>query len=82
MEIFKTPIITYAQPGAHLRNLQSVGMIRRAGSTEFECKMKKADGNTDIRMECEKDATFKEDFQNSLKPTKELLEDVLGKPND
>ena len=57
-------------------------MMRRAGSTEFERKMKKADGNTDIRMECEKDATFKEDFQNSLKPTKELLEDVLGKPYD
>lgn len=61
--------------------LQSVGMMRTKGSDEFERLMKKMNGNNDIRIECEKNAKFKEDFENSMKQPKELVEDVLGKNN-
>ena len=58
--------------------LQSVGMMRSKGGEEFERSMKKMNGNNDIRKECEKNAKFKEDFENSMKQPKELLEYVLG----
>ena len=48
----------------------------RAGSDKFECKIKKFNGNFDIQMVCKKDDKFKKDFQDSLKPAKEHLEDA------
>ena len=39
--------------------------------------MAKCDGNADIRKECESNDTFKNDFIESIRAARELLEDVI-----
>ena len=57
--------------------LQSVGMMRSRQDPVFEQLMKKCNGNADVRKECESNKKFKEGFLESIRGTRELLENVL-----
>ena len=46
--------------------LQAVGMMRTRQDPDFERVMKKCDGNSDIRKECEVNETFKTGFIESI----------------
>ena len=54
--------------------IQSVGMIRFKQSANFERSMSKCNGNEDIRKECESNETFKQEFKESVRRPRELLE--------
>ena len=53
-------------------------MMRKRQSVEFERQMKKCNSNLDVRTECERNESFKNEFIASMSSPKELMEDVLS----
>ena len=57
--------------------LQGVAMMRSEMTADLERKMKKCNGNEDVRKMCEADDKFREGYKDSIKEPRELLEYIL-----
>ena len=57
--------------------LQGIGVVRQRMEHKMELLMKKCNGNEDVRNECKDNQEFREAYRESIRGTRELIEEVI-----